>query len=55
MRTFHRVQASRRKLARPTRAEERLPLGQSAAIITGLSVLSWGVVISLVVALRAIV
>lgn len=55
MRTFHRLQASHRKLARLTRAEERLPLGQSAAIITGLSVLSWGVVISLMVALRAVV
>jgi hypothetical protein len=55
MRTFHRVQAPRRKLAPPTRAEQRLPLGQSAAVVAGLSVLSWGIVILLVVAFRAIV
>jgi hypothetical protein len=30
-------------------------MGQSAAVIAGLSALSWAVVISLIVALRAIV
>lgn len=55
MRTFHRVHEQRAKLASPTRVEERLTIGQSAAVITGLSALSWGVVILLAVALRAIV
>jgi len=48
MRTFNRVRERRR-------AKEPLSIGQSAAVITGLSVLAWGVVIFLVVALRAIV
>jgi hypothetical protein len=37
------------------RIEERLPMGQAIAIITGLSVLSWGVVILLIMAVRAII
>jgi hypothetical protein len=41
--------------APPTNVEERLPIGQSAAVITGLSGLSWGVVILLIMALRALV
>jgi hypothetical protein len=49
MRTFNRVHERR------TKVEEPLSIGQSAALITGLSVLAWGVVIFLVVALRAIV
>jgi hypothetical protein len=40
MRTFHRVGERRAKLAPPTKAEERLPIEQSMAVITGLSVLS---------------
>ena len=55
MRTFHRVHEQRAKLAPPTKVEERLSIGHSAAVITGLSVLSWGIVILAVVALRAIV
>jgi len=41
MRTFHRVDE----------AEERLPVSESIAVIAGLSVLSWGVVILFAVAL----
>jgi hypothetical protein len=33
-------------------AEGRLPLGQAAAVIAGLSALSWAVLISIVLALR---
>ena len=55
MRTFHRVDERRGKPAPSTKTEERLPIGQSAAVITGLSVLSWGVVILIAVAIRAVV
>jgi hypothetical protein len=54
MRTFHRVDEGRAKRPLPTQVQERLPLGQSMAVIIGLSVLSWGVVIFFVVAVRAI-
>jgi hypothetical protein len=37
------------------RIEERLPMGQAVAVITGLSVLSWGVVILSVMAVRVII
>jgi hypothetical protein len=47
MRTFDRVHGHR--------TEERLPAGQAIAVITGLSVLSWAVVILLALAVRAIV
>ena len=53
MRTFHRVH-ERTKLT-PIKAEERLSIGHSAAVISGLSVLAWGVVILLAMALRVIV
>jgi hypothetical protein len=53
MRTFDHVQERRGKVEPET--ERRLPSGQSLAVITGLSVLSWGVVILLVAAVRAIV
>jgi hypothetical protein len=55
MRTFDRVHERRTKVAPPTNVQHRLPIGQSAAVIAGLSALSWAVVISLIVALRAIV
>ena len=55
MRTFHRVDDRRAKPAPNTKAEQRLPIGQSMALITGLSVLSWGVIISIAVAIRAVV
>jgi len=35
------------------RIEERLPIGQAIAVVAGLSVLSWGVVILLAMAVRA--
>jgi hypothetical protein len=54
MRTFPRVDEHPAKLPRSAQPEKRLPIGQSMAVITGLSVLSWAVVISLVVAVRAI-
>ena len=44
-----------RAYQRPTKVEERLSIGQSAAVITGLSVLSWGVVILFGLAARALV
>jgi len=53
MRTFHRVDEHRAKLPLSTQAEKRLPLGQAMAVTVGLSALSWGVVILLVVAVRA--
>jgi hypothetical protein len=55
MRTFHRVHEGRAKLPLPVRAEKPLPIGQSMAVICGLSVLCWGVVVLFIVALRAIV
>jgi len=54
MRTFDRVHERRTKVASPNNVQHRLPIGQSAAVIAGLSALSWAVVISLIVALRAI-
>ena len=53
MRTFHRVHERRRQLV--PHSDERLSIGQSAAIITGLSVVSWAIVILAVAALRAVV
>ena len=47
MRTFERADER-------TKFEERLPVGQSAAVITGLSVLSWGIVILAIVGLQAV-
>lgn len=54
MRTFHRVDEYRAKLPRSAQTEKRLPIGQSMAVISGLSVLSWAVVVLLVVGVRAI-
>jgi len=53
MRTFHPVH-ERPALAPQTNVEERLPMSQAAAIIVGLSVLSWGAVILLLPSVRAI-
>ena len=38
----------------PTETEGRLPIGQSVAVITGLSVLAWAIPIAIMVALRAL-
>jgi len=54
MGTFHRVEDSRARLGTPTKIKGRLPLGQAAAVISGLSALSWAILISIVVALRAV-
>jgi hypothetical protein len=40
--------------ARSTETEVRLSVGQSALVIAGLSALAWAVLISMVVALRAV-
>jgi hypothetical protein len=48
MSTFDRARERRAKV------DERLSIGQSAAVVTGLSVISWGVVILTVAALRAL-
>ena len=54
MRTFHRVDEHRAKLPASAQTEKRLPISQSMAVITGLSILCWGIFASLVVAARAI-
>jgi hypothetical protein len=55
MRTFDRFHQRRTKVALPVNVEHRLPFGQSAAVITGLSALSWGVMILLIMAFRALI
>ena len=47
------VCVKRAKLSLP-HAEKRLPIGQSMAFITGLSVLSWSIVILFALGVRAI-
>jgi hypothetical protein len=54
MSTCQRVDQRRAKPGSPTETERRLPIGQSVVVIAGLSVLSWAVLISIVVALRAV-
>jgi hypothetical protein len=54
MRTLHPIDEYRSRLGASAQAEKRLPIGQSMAVITGLSVLSWGVLGLLVVAARAV-
>jgi hypothetical protein len=54
MSSFHRVDQRRARPGLPTEIESRLPIGQSVVVIAGLSVLSWAVLISIVVALRAV-
>jgi len=54
MRTLHPVDEYRSKLGASAQAERRLPIGQSMAVITGLSVLCWGVLGFFVVAALAI-
>jgi hypothetical protein len=51
MSIFHRVDEKRAKLVPPI--EDRLTLGQSAAVIAGLSALSWALLIAIVLALYA--
>ena len=51
--TFHRVPEADQDGA-SIEIEGRLPVGQSVALIAGLSVLSWAVLILIVVTLRTI-
>ena len=53
MSIFHRVEPGRDRPVLPGEIEGRLPIRQAAVVIVGLSALSWGVLISAVVALRA--
>ena len=48
MSSFHRDEQRRARPALPTETEGRLPLAQSVAVIAGLSVLSWVVLIAIV-------
>jgi hypothetical protein len=54
MGTFHRVEDSRARLGTPTEIKGRLPLVPAAGVIAGLSALSWAILFSIVVALRAV-
>ena len=54
MRTFHRIDERRMRLASPPQAEKRLPLSESIAVIAGLSVLSWGAVVLVAVGLGTV-
>jgi hypothetical protein len=51
MSSFHRVDQRRPRPGLPTETEGRLPLAQSVAVIAGLSVLSWVVLIAIVMGL----
>ena len=55
METFHRVEQRRAKPAPPARSDERLPIGQSAAIIMLLSLLCWAVIAAITAALRSLI
>jgi hypothetical protein len=52
--TFHHVDQTRVRLSLPTETERRLSHGQSAVVIVSLSALSWALLISIVVVLRAV-
>jgi hypothetical protein len=54
MRTFHRIDERRVTLASPPQAEKRLAVSESIAVIAGLSVLFWGVVILVAVGLGTV-
>jgi hypothetical protein len=51
MSSFHRVDQRRPRPDLPTETEGRLPLAQSVAVIAGLSVLAWVVLIAIVMGL----
>ena len=52
--TSHHYKDRRAGLRPATETEDRLPIAQSAMVIAALSVLSWGVLISIFVVLRAV-
>jgi len=54
MSTFDRIERQRAKLPGPDKTEERLPSGQAIAVIAGLSAASWVAVLSIAMAVRAI-
>jgi hypothetical protein len=54
MSTFHHVDQRPARLGLPTETERRLSHGQSAVVIVSLSALSWALLISIVVVLRAV-
>ena len=54
MSTFHPVEESWARPGSLTETEGRLAVGQSVAVIAGLSVFSWAVLISIIVAMRAV-
>jgi hypothetical protein len=54
MSTFHHVDLRRARPSLPTELEARLPAGQAAVVIAGLSAFSWAVLIAIVMALRAV-
>jgi len=51
---FHRVDQRRAKLRPRTETEPRLPIRHSMVVVAGLSSLSWAVLVSIVLALRAV-
>ena len=54
--SFYRVdqRQARSRSGLPIETEDRLPIGQSVVVIAGLSALSWAVLISIVMAVRAV-
>jgi hypothetical protein len=54
--SFHRVdqKRGRSRSGLPIETEGRLPVGQSVVVIAGLSALSWAVLVSIVMGLRAL-
>jgi hypothetical protein len=54
MSSFHHYEDRRAGQRPSTETEDRLPIAQSAMVIAALSVLSWGALISIVIALRAV-
>jgi hypothetical protein len=54
MPNLHHFDGTPVSLRRPSETEPRLPLAMSAVVITGLSAPSWAVVITIVVALQAV-
>jgi hypothetical protein len=53
MSTFHHIDECRAKHPLRGRVEKRLAMGQSIAVIAGLSILCWGVLVLFIVAVRA--
>jgi hypothetical protein len=55
MSTCRRVDQRQGRPDLPTETEGRLPIGESVAVIAGLSVFAWAILIAIVVALRALI